>query len=485
MEQLPLPGVLGRICPHECENACRRCEVDEPIAIRDLKRLAADQYDARKIKITCAPDTGKRTAIIGSGPAGLSCAYHLARKGIKSTIFEGLSKPGGMLRVGIPDHRLPPEILDKDIEVITGLGVEIKLNTALGKDFTIDSLLADGFDAVFLALGAHKGIGLGIPGEDIDNVRQGVDFLRELNLTGTTRVGKQVAIIGGGNVAIDVARSAVRLGAEKVTILYRRTREEMPAWEEEIVAAEAEGVDIVYLSAPLEVLSRDGVITGLKCLGMKLGEPDTSGRRRPVPIPGSEHDIGIDQLILAIGQSPDTTSISPDKTISISRWGTTEVDKITFETRRRGVFAGGDLTSGPNVAIAAIAAGMETAESIERYLAGEDMKAGRSALGSDRKQLTETANFTPLSPDIVRQPRSGIRELSLTQRKGNFNEVELGFEESQGQQEAHRCLNCGYCSECMACVDACLAGAVDHAMTPVIHEINVGAVILSPRLHTL
>ena len=480
MEQLPLPGVLGRICPHECENACRRCEVDEPIAIRDLKRLAADQYDARTIEINCAQDTGKNVAIIGSGPAGLSCAYHLARKGIKSTIFESLPKPGGMLRVGIPDHRLPPDILDKDIEVITQLGVEIKLNTALGKDFTIDSLLADGFDAVFLALGAHKGIGLGIPGEDMDNVRQGVDFLRELNLTGTTRVGKQVAIIGGGNVAIDVARSAVRLGAEKTTILYRRTREEMPAWEEEIVAAEAEGVDIVYLSAPLEVLGRDGVITGLKCLGMKLGEPDTSGRRRPVPIPGSEYDIAIDQLVLAIGQTPDTTAISPDKTISMSRWGTTEVDEITFETRRRGVFAGGDLTSGPNVAIAAIAAGMETAQSIERYLAGEEMKTGRTPLNAHRKQLTETANYTPLSPDIVRQPRSGIRELSLAQRKGNFNEVELGFEAAQGQLEAGRCLNCGYCSECMACVDACLAGAVDHAMTPITHEIHVGAVILSP-----
>ena len=480
MEQLPLPGVLGRICPHECENACRRCEVDEPIAIRDLKRLAADQYDARDIKIECAPDTGKKVAIIGSGPAGLSCAYHLARRGIKSTILEALPKAGGMLRVGIPGHRLPPEVLDKDIEVITQLGVEIRLDTPLGKDFTIDSLLANGFDAVFLALGAHKGIGLGIPGEDLDNVRQGVDFLRELNLTGTTRVGKHVAIIGGGNVAIDVARSAVRLGAETTTILYRRTREEMPAWEEEIVAAEAEGVKIVYLCAPLKVLGQDNVLIGLKCLGMELGEPDKSGRRRPVPIPGSEHDISIDQLILAIGQTPDTTAISPDGDISLTRWGTTEVDEITFETHQKGVFAGGDVQTGPGVAIGAIAAGMETAKSIERYLAGEDMKAGRTAFTSARGQLKESSNYTPLSQDIEQTPRYGIQELSLADRKGNFNEVELGFEETQGQQEADRCLNCGYCSECMACVDACLAGAVDHAMTPVVQEIHVGAIILSP-----
>nr|NJM04424.1 FAD-dependent oxidoreductase [Desulfobacula sp.] len=221
MEQLPLPGVLGRVCPHECENACRRCEVDEPVAIRDLKRLAADSFDPRKVKIDCAVKLGKKVAIIGSGPAGLSAGYHLARKGVDAVIFEALPQAGGMLRVGIPDHRLPREVLDKDIEVITNLGVEIRLNSCLGRDFTVDSLMADGFDAVFLGLGAHKGITLGIPGEDLVGVRQGVDFLRELNLTGKTRVGKRVGIIGGGNVAIDVARAALRLGAKEVTLLYR------------------------------------------------------------------------------------------------------------------------------------------------------------------------------------------------------------------------------------------------------------------------
>jgi len=336
MEDLPLPGVLGRICPHGCEDACRRCEVDEPVAIRDLKRLAADQFDPRDIKIECLPAREEKVAIIGSGPAGLSAAYHLARKGVLSTIFEALPEPGGMLRVGIPDHRLPGEILDNEIELITNLGVEIKTDTPLGPDLTADDLLNNGYRAVYLALGAHKGIELGIPGEKARGVRQGVDFLREVNLKGKAEVGKKVAIIGGGNVAIDVSRSAVRLGAEKVMILYRRTRAEMPAWEEEIQAAEAEGVNITYLSAPQEALLRDGQIIGVRCIRMELGEPDSSGRRRPVPIPGSEYDIEIDQLIPAIGQRPDLSALEDVADLNFSKWGTTEVDPVTYEPAAKG-----------------------------------------------------------------------------------------------------------------------------------------------------
>lgn len=522
MEQLPLPGVLGRICPHECENGCRRGEVDHPVAIRDLKRLAADSFDARQIDIKCAPPTGKKVAIIGSGPAGLSAAYHLARKGVKSTIFEALPKAGGMLRVGIPDHRLPPEVLDRDIEIITNLGVEIKLNTPLGgyccngkpsgeervsaegeTAITVDSLLADGFDAVFLGMGAHKAIDPGIPGTLLEGVSQGVDYLKELNLTGSTRTGKRVAIIGGGNVAIDVARSAVRLGAEKVTIIYRRTRHEMPAWEEEICAAEAEGVEIVYLSAPKEAIG-NGVLSAVRCIKMELGEPDASGRRRPVPIPGSEYDLEVDQLVYAIGQQPDVSAIqaissmakedsankcntSKEKDrINITKWATTEVDPITFETGKRGVFAGGDLQTGPGVAISAIAAGMEAAESIARYLRGEDMAIGRvrnariQSLEGQNSDSFDIFDYTPIPENIPKAERAKVRELSLAERKGNFGEVELGLDENEGQQEAERCLNCGYCSECMACVDACLANAVDHLMFPRTHEIEVGAVILAP-----
>jgi len=477
MEDLPLPGVLGRICPHGCEDACRRCEVDDPVAIRDLKRLAADQIDPRDIKIECLPPREEKVAIIGSGPAGLSAAYHLARKGILSTIFEALPQAGGMLRVGIPDHRLPGEILDQEIQVITNLGVEIRTNTPLGPDLTVDDLLNDGYRAVYLALGAHKGIELGVPGEKAKGVRQGVDFLREVNLKGKAEVGKKVAIIGGGNVAIDVSRSAVRLGAEEVTILYRRTRAEMPAWEEEIQAAEAEGVKITYLSAPQEALVRDGRITGVRCIRMELGEPDSSGRRRPVPIPGSEYDIEIDQLIPAIGQRPDLSALEDVADLSFSRWGTAEVDPVTYETGREGVFAGGDLQTGPWVAIGAIAAGKEAAESILRYLDGRDLAEGRTPV------TRENPVYRPVPEDVAKKPRAGMPELPLAERTGNFQEVELGYTEEIGREEADRCLNCGYCCECFQCVEACGADAVTletHTQQPETLELEAGAVILAP-----
>ena len=474
MEQLPLPGVLGRVCPHECEDACRRCQKDEPVAIRDLKRLAADSFDPRQVKIKCAEKIGKRVAVIGSGPAGLSVAFHLAKQGVDATIFEALPQAGGMLRVGIPAHRLPRDVLDRDIQVVTNLGVELKLNTCLGKDFTLDSLMADGFDAVFLGLGAHKGIELGIPGEDLEGVCQGVDFLRELNLTGTTTVGKKVCIIGGGNVAIDVARSAVRLGADEVTILYRRTRKEMPAWEEEIVAAEAEGTKIIYLAAPQMVVEEKGHVKRLRVIKMELGEPDSSGRRRPVPIPGSEYDIEMDQLIPAIGQQPDLSAIENCEDLRISKWNTTQVNPVTFATDMTGVFSGGDVQTGPGVAIGAIAAGMEAAVSIVRYLKGQDMEAGRQL------SVVENPEFRPIMEDMDEESRYKMPELALEDRAGNFDEVELGYGREEGQKEAARCLNCGYCSECMQCVDACLANAVDHSMTERVHSIDVGAIILSP-----
>jgi len=474
MKDLPLPGVLGRICPHGCEDACRRCEVDEPIAIRDLKRLAADKYDCREIEVECAPARPEKVAIIGSGPAGLSCAYHLARKGILSTIYESQPRAGGMLRVGIPAHRLPREVLDQEIEVITNLGVEIRTNTALGSDVTVDGLLNDGYKAVYLALGAHKGIELGIPGEKANGVRQGVDFLREVNLTGKTEVGQKVAIIGGGNVAIDVARAAVRLGAGEVSIIYRRTRNEMPAWEEEIQAAEAEGTRITYLSAPQQVLTKDGKVVGLRCIRMELSEPDSSGRKRPIPIPDSEYDIEIDQLIPAIGQRPDLSALENVTGLNFSRWGTVEVDSVSFATEREGVFAGGDLQSGPWVAIGAIGAGKEAAESILRYIEGRDMAAGREP------KVYDDACYRPIPDEEPRMPRAHMAELPVEKRRGNFSEVELGFEEDAGRQEAARCLNCGYCCECYQCVDACLANAIDHSQQEEILELDVGSVVLCP-----
>ena len=472
MEDHPFPGVLGRICPHECEDACRRCDVDEPIAIRDLKRLAADQFDPREIEIDCLPPRKEKVAIIGSGPSGLSAAYHLARKGVLSTVFEALPEAGGMLRVGIPAHRLPRDILDREIEVITNLGVKIKTNTPLCPDLTIDDLLNDGYQAVYLALGAHKGIELGIPGEKARGVRQGVDFLREVNLTGKADIGEKVAIIGGGNVAIDVSRSAVRLGAKEVHIIYRRTRAEMPAWEEEIQATEAEGVEITYLSAPQEVLTRDGSVVGLRCIRMELGEPDSSGRRRPVPIPGSEYDIEIDQLVPAIGQRPDLSAIENVTGLKISRWGTVEADSVTYTTDHEGVFAGGDLQTGPGIAIAAIAAGREAAKSIVRYFDGQDMAKGREPT------TFENPVYRPIPENEPKTTRSNMPELPVEKRAGNFKEVELGYDEASGREEAARCLNCSHCSECFQCVDACLAEAVDHSQQKVEKDIQVGSVIL-------
>jgi len=477
MEELPLPGVLGRICPHGCEDACRRCEVDDPVAIRDLKRLAADQFDPRKVRIECLPRRDEKVAIIGSGPAGLSAAYHLARKGVLSTIFEALPVPGGMLRVGIPDHRLPPAILDQEIEVITNLGVEIKTNSALGSEFSLDDLFNKGYKAVFLATGAHKGIDLGIPGEKAAGVRQGVDFLREVNLSGKAPVGNRVAIIGGGNVAIDVARCAVRLGAREVNIIYRRTRAEMPAWEEEITAAEEEGVRITYLSAPQEVLVQDGRVAGLRCIRMELGEPDSSGRRRPIPIPGSEYEMEIDQLIPAVGQSPDTSPLEDIEGLEFTPWGTVQVDPVTYATGREGVFAGGDLQSGPWVVIGAIAAGREVAESIVRFMDGRDMAEGREPVSR------ENPVYRPIPSDQKVETRVRMPQLPPPERKGSFKEVELGYGEKGGKAEAERCLNCGYCCECYLCVDACKAGAVTletHRQEEEVLEIRTGSIIMAP-----
>jgi heterodisulfide reductase subunit A-like polyferredoxin len=477
MEDLPLPGVLGRICPHGCEDACRRCEVDDPVAIRDLKRLAADQCDPRDIPIPCLPLREEKVAIVGSGPAGLSAAYHLARKGVLSTIFEALPEPGGMLRVGIPEHRLPKRILDQEIEVITKLGVDINTQSPLGPDLTVDDLFKKDYKAVYLALGAHRGISLGIPGEQAQGVHQGVDFLRELNLKAKPWVGNRMAVIGGGNVAIDVARSAIRLGAGEVTIIYRRTRAEMPAWEEEIEAAQAEGVGIVYLSAPQEVLTQDGKVVGLRCIRMELGEPDSSGRRRPIPVAGSEYEIEIDQLIPAIGQSPDLSGLGDLPGMAFSRWGTLEVDPVTYATGRDGVFAGGDVQTGPWVAIGAVAAGREAAESMVRYLDGRDMAEGREPAPP------ENPLYRPVPEGEAVKRRAPMPALSVKERQGNFNEVELGYDETAGHEEAQRCLNCGYCCECYQCVEACGPGAVTletHRQKPEILELDVGSVILAP-----
>ncbi|MFZ2088850.1 MAG: NAD(P)H-dependent oxidoreductase subunit E [Desulfobaccales bacterium] len=439
MEQLPLPGVLGRICPHPCEEECRRQVVDQPVSICNLKRFAADNVDLKDIKVPTAEPRPEKVAIIGSGPAGLSCAYHLTRRGYKSTIFEALPVTGGMLRVGIPDYRLPKNVLDQEINFILDMGVDLKLNTALGRDFTIDSLLADGYKAVFIGIGCHVGMNLGIPNEDADGVMQGVDFLRKYTLKEPFWLGKSVAVIGGGNVAIDVACSALRLGA-KVTIVYRRSRDEMPAHPWEVEQALCEGVENVYLTAPLAIKTENGKVAALQCQRMELGEPDASGRRRPVPVAGSEYDLPVDMVIPAIGQRANASHLE-NTGVKLTKWGTVDADEFTFETSRPGVFAAGDVQAGPWIAIGAIAGGKDAAESIDRYLSGADQKAGRE---QKRKRHHRPPSF-PVGGVV--QPRVEMPTLPPEYTCSCFDEIAKGYTQDLAQGEANRCLNCF--SECL------------------------------------
>ncbi len=473
MERLPLPGVLGRVCPHPCEAKCRRAEMDQPVAICALKRFAADQAEISAVMMPLVEAQPEKVAIVGAGPAGLTCAYHLALKGYRPTIFEALPQAGGMLRVGIPDYRLPKAVLDKEIDHILGLGVELKTNAALGRDFTLDSLFGEGYKAVFLGIGCHVGKPLGIAHEDAPGVVQGVEFLRRQNLGESQEIGKSLAVIGGGNVAIDVACSAVRLGAD-VTIVYRRSREEMPAFEHEVEQALCEGVKVIYLAAPLEVkVGADGKVAGLICQKMELGEPDASGRRKPVPIPNETFELPVDMIVPAIGQEAARGALEACG-VKLSRGGTIEVDQTTYETSRPGVFAAGDVHTGPWIAVEAVGGGIEAAESIHRYLKGLNMKKGRSEGKEAHKRWREVPK------DEEGQPREVMANLPPEYSCCSFEEIAKGYSEEQAQKEAERCLNCGVCCECMQCVAACAAGAVDHKMKSETRKIEVGSVILAP-----
>jgi len=487
LRNLPLPGVIGRICPHPCETACRRGQVDSPVSICSLKRFVADQVNVEDLPIPEIQKREEKVAIIGSGPAGLTAAYFLALEGFQVTIFEALSEPGGMLRVGIPDYRLPPAVLDKEIRFITRLGVDIKVNTALGRDITVEGLFEQGYKSVYLAIGAHKSLQLNIPGEDAEEVMPGVTFLRQINQGNITRqdgrtvvlgdtalpIGK-VVIVGGGDVAIDAARSALRLGAERVSLLYRRSAQEMPARKTEVEDALTEGLDVQYLVAPQKILTRDNKVVGVQCVKMQLGEPDSSGRRRPVPIPGSEFTVEADAVIPAIGQAPETVCLSDTPGVCFSKWGTIEADDITYATGKEGVFAGGDAQAGPWVAIGAVAHGREAAVSISRYLKGEDLREGRKRLELPQE------NFLPIPVGTEKKPRAEMPTIEILSRINDFGEVELGLTEEQARAEASKCLNCMACCECEQCVSACKAGAINHKMQEEIVTLDVGSIIAAP-----
>ncbi|HRU40374.1 MAG TPA: FAD-dependent oxidoreductase, partial [Candidatus Diapherotrites archaeon] len=367
-EVIPLPASIGRVCPHPCETACRRTNVEEPIAIADIKRFIGDIdiYNGTYFPEIKEP-TGKSVAVIGSGPAGISCAYFLAAKGHKVVLYEDKPFPGGMLRYGIPQYRLPKELLDAEINTLVKMGVDIKCNVKLGEDITL-AYLKKTYDAVFIAIGAWASMNMGCTGEDMEGVMGGIEFLRKATLAEPIYLGQSVLVIGGGNTAMDVARTAVRLGAEHVQVLYRRTRAEMPAEDVEIEEAEEEGVEFTYLVAPIEIIEGNGRVKAVRCQRMKLGAPDKSGRRSPEPIPGDEVTIPADLVISAIGQRVNAESV---KELELTKKGAIAANANTFETSMPGVFAGGEAVTGPKIAIEAIAQGKNAASVIDSYLKGE------------------------------------------------------------------------------------------------------------------
>ena len=438
----PLPSVCSRVCHHPCEEVCRAGEIGEPIAIRALKRFVIDwaiergyQSPNEKKK----PKKKNKVAIIGAGPAGLTAGYYLNQKGYPITIFESLPVPGGMLAIGIPDHRLSKDLLNFDIENIKKSGVIIKTNTTLGEDFSIDDLFKEGYKTIFIATGAHKSMEMKIPGEDAEGVIQAMKLLKTVNLGKEVELGERVGIIGGGNAAIDAARVAIRnKSSKKVSILYRRTRKEMPALEEEIDSAIEEGVEIQFLVVPIKVLTQNGKVLRVECIRMKLGDIDASGRRRPIPIEGTEFKIELDTLIPAIGERPDISFLTDRDELNISKWETIVADEETLLTNQGGVFAGGDAVTGPRTVVEAIAAGKRAAESIENYIEGKSLareyNLARPSLYIEPVELTEE--------EIEKARRPKMPKLSLKARKKNFKEVELGLAEEMAIKEARRCLRC-------------------------------------------
>ncbi|MCX7973717.1 MAG: FAD-dependent oxidoreductase [Candidatus Aminicenantes bacterium] len=438
----PLPSVCSRVCHHPCESVCRAGEAGEPIAIRSLKRFILDWALANNLKpkIVRPEQTREKIAIIGAGPAGLTAGYYLSLKGFQVTIFDSLPLPGGWLIKGIPHHRLPKEILQRDMENIIASGVEIRTKMTLGRDFSLEELLAQGYKAVFLATGAHKSIKLGLPGEEAEGVIQATELLKKINLGEEIKIKGKVAIIGGGNAAIDAARVAIRSKeCQEVIIFYRRTINEMPAFSEEIEAALEEGIQIQFLTAPKRIIVENGKVKAMELIRMKLGDLDASGRRRPIPIEGSEFMVEVDMVIPAIGERPDLSYLQNYGAIEIDKGETILVDRETLMTSKPGVFAGGDVVTGPATVVEAMAAGKKAAQSIERYL--------ESTLNEPIEyQLKRPSIWVPpaklLEEELEKAHRARMPKLSLKMRKTSFKEVELGFSEKQAILEAKRCLRC-------------------------------------------
>ena len=440
-EKMPIPASIGLVCPHPCEDACRRQLVEEPVAIAGLKYfvgewdLASDNPYLPEVK----PPTGKKAAIVGSGPAGLTAAYFLAREGHEVTVYDAMPQSGGMLRYGIPQYRLPKEILDREIELVAELGVKFVNSTRVGSDVSLE-YLRENNDVVFLGIGAWQSSKMRVNGEDIPGVLGGIDFLREVAINGTVEIGSRVAVVGGGNTAMDAVRTAIRLGASEVFCLYRRTRAEMPAADIEIEEAEEEGAIFKFLVAPEEITAENGKVAAIRLQKMQLGEPDASGRRRPVPT-GEVEVLAVDTIIAAIGQEVVPGALS---SVGVNKWNNIVADKGTLMTEIPGVFAGGDCVTGPGIAIEAIAQGRQAADTMNAYLAGLDFSF-------KEPYLVERTGLTPESfADVPKDARRPIPVLEPTARKDNFRQVTLRMTEADAVAEGSRCLECG-CQDYFEC----------------------------------
>ncbi|NTW71278.1 MAG: molybdopterin-dependent oxidoreductase [Eubacteriaceae bacterium] len=455
-EQLPLPAAIGRVCPHPCETACRRQLVEEPISIAWLKRFVADIDLADKDLFIpdIAPSTGKKIGVIGGGPGGLSAAYYLLAAGHAVTIYDQMPKMGGMLRYGIPQYRLPKDIVDQEVGVIEKMGAKLVNNVKIGRDVDFDYLRSQN-DAMYVAVGAWTSSKMRTPGENLEGVIGGIDFLRKATLNENMEIGDKVAVVGGGNTAMDACRTAVRLGAKEVYILYRRTKEEMPAEEIEIVEAEEEGVIFKFLVAPMEIIEDNGKAAKIKLQKMELGEADASGRRRPVPIEGEIEILDVDLIIAAIGQGVDLTGL---ESIEATKWNTIATDESTFLTSLTGVFAGGDaINDGAGIAIEAIGDAKKAADVINKYLQGETVPYVKPYYVT-REDVTEQ-DFK--DKKIAKRPHMG--HLKPEERKRNFEEIVDGYTPEQAIEDAKRCLECG-CGDVFEC--KLVEYANDYNVTP-------------------
>ncbi len=449
-ESSPFPSICGRVCHHPCETNCSRSQIDEPVSIRSIERFIAD-LDLKKadqrFKPTLRARKEEKVAIVGSGPAGLTCAYYLAREGYPVTIFEKASVLGGMLSLGIPAYRLPREVVEAEIQLVRNMGVIMKTHVEVGKDISIGQLRKEGFKAFFIAIGAQKCIKLGIPGEDLQGIYEGLEYLQRVNLGERPNLGRNVAVIGGGNTAMDAVRSARRLGAQNAFVLYRRGLEEMPSRPEEIEECEEEGISIYPLTQPVQFIGEGGRIKAIQCIKMRLGEPDESGRSSPVPIPGSEYLIEVEAVITALGQEVDWTCLTPECACTLTKEGTIRVDPITLQSDDPDIFAGGDAVRGPQSVIEAIADGREAAISIDRYLRGQDLRLDREVelkpITNPQKEKYDPSSRVPM-PRL--KPKGRVR---------NFKEVQRGLSKKMVSQEARRCLSCGTC-----CIQACPYDAI-------------------------